>query len=36
VKETEEVRIKDQEEKKKQQAELNKKLELPLGQGRPG
>jgi hypothetical protein len=36
VKETEVAKIRDQEEMKKQQAELNVKLELLLGQGRLG
>jgi hypothetical protein len=36
VKETEVAMIRDQEEMKKQQAELNMKLDLLLGQGRPG
>jgi TolA-binding protein len=36
VKETEAARIRDQEEMKKQQAELNAKLEFLLGQDRPG
>jgi hypothetical protein len=36
VKETEAARIRDQEEMKKQQAELSAKLDLLLGQGRPG
>jgi hypothetical protein len=36
VKETEASRIRDQEEMKKQQAELYVKLEFLLGQGRPG
>jgi hypothetical protein len=35
AKETEGARIRDQEEMKKQQAELNAKVDL-LGQGRPG
>jgi hypothetical protein len=34
VKETEVAKIRDQEEMKKQQAELNVKLDLLLGQGR--
>jgi hypothetical protein len=36
VKETEAARIRDQEEMKKQQAEVSGKLDLLLGQGRPG
>jgi hypothetical protein len=36
VKETEAARIRDQEEMKKQQAELNVKLEFLLGHGRLG
>jgi predicted DNA-binding protein (UPF0251 family) len=36
VKETEAARIRDQEEMKKQQAELSVKLDLLLGKGRPG
>jgi septal ring factor EnvC (AmiA/AmiB activator) len=36
VKEIEAARIRDQEEMKKQQAELSAKLDLLLGQGRPG
>jgi hypothetical protein len=36
VKETEVAKIRDQEEMKKQQAELNVKLDLLLGQGRLG
>jgi predicted DNA-binding protein (UPF0251 family) len=36
VTETEALRIRDQEEMKKQQAELNAKLEFLLGQDRPG
>jgi hypothetical protein len=36
VKETEAGRIRDQEEMKKQQAELSVKLDLLLGQVRPG
>jgi hypothetical protein len=36
VKETEATRIRDQEEMKKQQVELNAKFELLLHQGRPG
>jgi predicted DNA-binding protein (UPF0251 family) len=36
VKEIEAARIRDQEEMKKQQAELNVKIEFLLGQGRPG
>jgi hypothetical protein len=36
VKETKASRIRDQEEMKKHQAELNAKLQLLLGQGRPG
>jgi hypothetical protein len=36
VTETEAARIRDQEEMKKQQAELNAKLEFLLGQDRPG
>jgi hypothetical protein len=36
VKEIQAIRIRDQEEKKKQQVELNAKLPNLLGQGRPG
>jgi hypothetical protein len=36
VKKTQAARIRDQEEMKKQQAELNVKLEFLPGQGRPG
>jgi hypothetical protein len=36
VKETEVARIRDQEEMKKQQAELSANLDLLLGQGTPG
>jgi hypothetical protein len=36
VKKTEATRIRDHEEMKKQQGELNAKLELLLGQGRLG
>jgi hypothetical protein len=36
VKKTKAIRIRDQEEMKKQQDELNAKLELLLRQGRPG
>jgi hypothetical protein len=36
MRETDATRIRDQEEMKKQQAELNAKLEFLLGQGRSG
>jgi predicted DNA-binding protein (UPF0251 family) len=36
VKEIEAVRIRDQKEMKKQQVELSAKIDLLLGQGRPG